>query len=70
MTSDSRIAVWRFGLICGFLLLVEGSVRLGWISSFFLASPLQALSALWAQLLHGNALLLTAITFTKSPPPC
>jgi NitT/TauT family transport system permease protein len=49
-------------LICGFLLLVECSVRLGWISSFFLASPLQALGALWAQIVGGNALLLTAIT--------
>jgi ABC-type nitrate/sulfonate/bicarbonate transport system permease component len=48
MTSDSRIAAWRFGLIFGFLLLVESAVRLGWISSFFLASPLQALGALWA----------------------
>jgi NitT/TauT family transport system permease protein len=62
MTSESRVVAWRLGLILGFLMLVECSVRLGWISSFFLASPLQALTSLWAQLLHGNALLLTAIT--------
>jgi hypothetical protein len=61
MTSDNKLAAWRFGLIFGFLLM-ESAVRLGWISSFFLASPLQALTVLWAQLARGNALVLTAIT--------
>jgi NitT/TauT family transport system permease protein len=61
-TGDNKLAAWRFGLIFGFFLLVEFAVRLGWISSFFLASPLQALTVLWAQLARGNALLLTAIT--------
>ena len=62
MTGDNRVVAWRVGLIFGFVLLVESSVRLGWISSFFLASPLQALRTLWAQVVGGNALLLTAIT--------
>jgi ABC-type nitrate/sulfonate/bicarbonate transport system permease component len=62
MTSDNKFTAWRLGLIFGFLLVTEAAVRLGWISSFFLASPLRALVVLWAQLTTGNALLLTAIT--------
>jgi ABC-type nitrate/sulfonate/bicarbonate transport system permease component len=40
-------------------------VRLGWISSFFLAAPTRAAVVLWEQLIHGNALLLTAITLLE-----
>jgi NitT/TauT family transport system permease protein len=62
MVSDYKITAWRLGLIVGFLLLLEAAVRLGWISSFFLASPLRAMAVLWVQLTSGNALLLTVIT--------
>jgi NitT/TauT family transport system permease protein len=62
MSADYKPMAWRFGLILGFLLIVEAAVRAGWISSFFLASPMRAVVALWAQLTTGNALLLTVIT--------
>jgi ABC-type nitrate/sulfonate/bicarbonate transport system permease component len=45
--------------------LAEAAVRLGWISSFFLAAPTRAAVVLWEQLIHGNALLLTAITLLE-----
>jgi NitT/TauT family transport system permease protein len=37
-------------------------VRVGWISTFFLAAPTRAAVVLWEQIVHGNALWLTAIT--------
>jgi NitT/TauT family transport system permease protein len=62
MSENARLTLWRLGLIFGALAFTEASVRLGWINPFFLAAPLQAARALWAQLVSGNALLLTAIT--------
>jgi len=40
-------------------------VRLGWISSFFLAAPTRAAAVLWQQLAYGNALWLTAVTLLE-----
>lgn len=37
-------------------------MRVGWISTFFLAAPTRAAVVLWEQIIHGNALWLTAIT--------
>jgi NitT/TauT family transport system permease protein len=62
MTENARLAAWRLSIIFGGLALVEASVRGGWISSFFLAAPTRAAVVLWQQLVHGNALQLTAIT--------
>jgi len=62
MSESARLTFWRLGIIFGVLALVESSVRLGWISTFFLAAPTRALVVLWQQLVDGNALLLTAIT--------
>ena len=62
MSESTRLAAWRLGIIFGVLLIVEASVRAGWISSFFLAAPTRAAVVLWEQLLHGHALLLTGIT--------
>jgi NitT/TauT family transport system permease protein len=62
MSETTRFAVWRLSIIFGALAIVEASVRGGWISSFFLAAPTRAAIVLWQQLVHGNALQLTAIT--------
>ena len=40
-------------------------MRLGWISSFFLAAPTRAAAVLWQQLAYGNALWLTAVTLLE-----
>ena len=37
-------------------------MRLGWIDTFFLASPLQAIGVLWSHLVSGNALYLILVT--------
>ncbi len=58
-TLDSRLGA---SLIFGVLAIVETSVRVGWISTFFLAAPTRAAVVLWEQIVHGNALWLTAIT--------
>lgn len=62
MREATRLALWRVLWIVSGLGLVEASVRLGWIDPFFLASPLQATSVLWSQLVAGNALHLIFIT--------
>ena len=62
MSETTRLTAWRWGIIFGALLIVEASVRGGWISTFFLAAPTRAVVVLWQQLVHGNALLLTGIT--------
>lgn len=62
MTESTRLTAYRLGIVFGALLLVETAVRGGWISSFFLAAPSRAAVVLWQQLLHGQALHLTAIT--------
>jgi len=62
MSESTRLTAWRLGIIFGALLIVETSVRAGWISTFFLAAPTRAVIVLWQQLVHGNALVLTGIT--------
>jgi len=62
MTESSRLAAWRLGIILGALAIAESAVRLGWISTFFLAAPTRAAVVLWEQLLYGDALRLTGIT--------
>jgi len=62
MSESARLTAWRLGIIFGALLIVEASVRAGWISSFFLAAPTRAVAVLWQQLVYGDALLLTGIT--------
>src|SRR4029434_2818216 len=62
MSESTRLTAWRLGFILGTLAIVEASVRLGWISTFFLAAPTRAAVVLWDQLIYGNALLLTGIT--------
>jgi len=62
MPESARLAAWRLFWIFGALALLEASVRSRWISSFFLAAPSRAAIVLWEQIVHGNALLLTAIT--------
>ena len=62
MSENNRLMLWRLSLIFGALALAEASVRLGWISSFFLAAPSRAATVLWSELWNGRALLLTAIT--------
>src|SRR6478672_659069 len=62
MSENTRLAAWRFFWIFGVLAIVETSVRVGWISTFFLAAPTRAAVVLWEQIVHGNALWLTAIT--------
>ena len=65
MSEGARITAWRWGIIFAVVALAEAAVRLGWISSFFLAAPTRAAVVLWQQLIHGNALLLTAITLLE-----
>jgi len=62
MSETTRLTVWRLSIIFGVLAIVETSVRVGWISTFFLAAPTRAAVVLWEQIIHGNALWLTAIT--------
>ncbi len=62
MAESTKLTAYRWGIVFGALLLVEASVRSGWISTFFLAAPTRAVIVLWEQLLNGNALLLTGIT--------
>jgi NitT/TauT family transport system permease protein len=62
MAESRRLAAWRFGIIFGVVLIAEAAVRLGWISSFFLATPTRAAIVLWEQITRGNALWLTAVT--------
>jgi NitT/TauT family transport system permease protein len=62
LTQHSKLSLWRLLLILGGLSLVEGSVRVGWIDPFFLASPLQALAVLAAQIVNGNVLFLILVT--------
>jgi NitT/TauT family transport system permease protein len=62
MSETTRPTAWRLVIIFGALVIVESSVRLGWISSFFLAAPTRAVIVLWNQLVYGNALILTGIT--------
>ena len=62
MSENTRLAAWRLGIILGALVIAESAVRLGWISSFFLAAPTRAAIVLWEQIVHGNALWLTGVT--------
>jgi NitT/TauT family transport system permease protein len=62
MSESTRLTAWRLGIIFAVVILAESSVRLGWISSFFLAAPTRAAVVLWEQVVQGNALWLTAIT--------
>jgi NitT/TauT family transport system permease protein len=62
MSESARIAAWRSSIILGVLVVAESAVRLGWISSFFLAPPTRAALVLWEQIARGNALWLTAVT--------
>ena len=62
MSETTKLTAWRFSIIFAALAVVESAVRLGWISTFFLAAPTRAAVVLWEQLIYGNALLLTGIT--------
>ncbi len=62
MSENTRLTALRLTIIFGVLAIVETSVRVGWISTFFLAAPTRAVIVLWQQLVYGNALWLTAIT--------
>ena len=62
MSESTRLTAWRLGIIFAVVILAESAVRLGWISSFFLAAPTRAAVVLWEQIIHGHALWLTAIT--------
>ena len=65
MSEGARITAWRWGIIFAVVAFAETAVRLDWISSFFLAAPTRAAVVLWEQLIHGNALWLTAITLLE-----
>jgi NitT/TauT family transport system permease protein len=60
--TDTKLLLLRLLLIFAGLGFIEASVRLNWIDRFFLASPLQAVEVLWAQLVGGNALYLILVT--------
>ena len=62
MSESARLTAWRLGIILAVAAIAEAAVRLDWISSFFLAAPTRAAVVLWEQIVHGNALWLTAIT--------
>jgi NitT/TauT family transport system permease protein len=62
MSESTRLAAWRLGIILGAIAIAESAVRLGWISTFFLAAPTRAAVVLFEQLLYGDALRLTGIT--------
>lgn len=65
MSEATKITAWRLGIIVAAIAVTESAVRLGWISSFFLAAPTRAAIVLWEQIVHGNALWLTAITLLE-----
>jgi NitT/TauT family transport system permease protein len=62
MTESVRLSAWRWAIIFAVIAIAESAVRLGWISSFFLAAPSRAVLVLWEQIVHGNALWLTTLT--------
>src|SRR3990170_4095622 len=62
MREETRLLLWRMLVVLGGLLLVEAAVRGRWINPFFLASPVQAVQVLWAQVLSGRILGLTLVT--------
>ena len=62
MSESARLAAWRLGIIFVVIAGAETAVRLGWISTFFLAAPTRAAAVLWEQIVQGNALWLTTIT--------
>ena len=62
MSENTRLTAWRLGIIFAVVIVAESAVRLGWISSFFLAAPTRAAVVLWEQIVRGNALWLTGIT--------
>jgi NitT/TauT family transport system permease protein len=62
VSESTRLTTWRLSIIFAALAVAESAVRLGWISTFFLAAPTRAAVVLWEQLIYGNALLLTGIT--------
>lgn len=62
LTESAKVTFWRLSIILAALTLVESAVRLGWISTFFLAAPTRALVVLWEQIVFGKALVLTGIT--------
>ena len=62
MSESARLATWRLAIIFAVIAIAESAVRLGWISTFFFAAPTRAAVVLWEQIVHGNALWLTAIT--------
>ena len=65
MSENARIAACRLSIVLGVLVIAESAVRLGWISSFFLAAPTQAAVVLWEQIVRGNALWLTGVTLLE-----
>ncbi len=54
--------LWRFAIVLGALVLVEGAVRGRWIDPFFLSSPSQAIEILWSQVISGRVLLMILVT--------
>jgi NitT/TauT family transport system permease protein len=62
MSENVRLTAWRWAIIFAVIAIAESAVRLGWISSFFLAAPSRAALVLWEQIVDGNALWLTALT--------
>jgi NitT/TauT family transport system permease protein len=62
MSESTRVAAWRWSIVLGVIAIAELAVRRDWISSFFLAAPTRAAVVLWEQIVHGNALWLTAVT--------
>ena len=65
MREATRITAWRWVIIFAVVAIAEAAVRLGWISSFFLAAPTRAAVVLWQQLIYGKALWLTAVTLME-----
>ena len=54
MSESVRLAAWRWAIIVGVIAIAESAVRLGWISSFFLAAPSRAVLVLWEQIVHDQ----------------
>ena len=65
MSEHARLAICRLSIIFAALAVIESAVRLGWISTFFLAAPTRAAIVLWEQIAHGNALWLTGVTLLE-----
>ena len=61
-SERTRIFLWRLGIVLGVLGLVEGAVRGGWISPFFLSTPSQALRIFWDELVSGRVATMVVIT--------